>query len=209
MKLYFLLLFFLCSNVFAKVNCEKHPIYCQIKNNKPGIEKKYAMKLSNLIYKMHKKHHIPTRIFTAILMQESGYSLKARGCHSGLYIDNQYMDEELQKCLNPTKEKTNKKTYDAEICLNKINPYREKKICTDFGIGQIYYKTAKRFGIDINKLNKDLEYSVEAGAIVLKNFMEKFEAKDNDWWVRYNCGTKGTTQRDTCRIYKKLVERYM
>jgi hypothetical protein len=159
------------------VDLDKHPIYAQIIKNKPSIDKDYAMKLSNIIYKMHKKYHIPSRIFTAILMQESGYSLKAKGCHSG------YRKENLEMI--------------------------ETKVCTDFGITQIYYKTAKRWNFDIDRLTENLEYSVEAGAIVLHDIMERFEAKDNDWYVRYNCGFRGTTKRDTCQIYKKLVDRYL
>jgi hypothetical protein len=206
MKKMFFLLFLLSFNVFSKVNCEKHPIYCQIKNNKSSLENEYAMKLSNIIYKMHKKYKIPVRIFTAILMQESSYDLSAKGCNKGLYKDSKYFDVQIQKCLNPITEDDIK---NAEKCLQNINPYKEKKICSDFGISQIYYKTAKRFGFNIFKLNSDLEYSVEAGAIVLNDFMKKYKNKDVDWWVRYNCGVRGNTKRDTCLIYKKLVQRYM
>ena len=39
--------------------------------------------------------------------------------------------------------------------------------------------------------------------------MKKYEARDNNWYLRYNCGTRGTTKRDTCQIYKTLVERYL
>ena len=80
----YLVLFFISFSVYA-VDCKKHPIYCQITKNKPSINKNYAMKLSNIIYKTHKKYNIPSRIFTAILMQESGYNLKASNCHRGLY----------------------------------------------------------------------------------------------------------------------------
>jgi len=162
-------------------NCGKHPIYCQIVKNQSKIDKKYAMKLSNIIYRMHRKYHIPTRVFTAILRQESGYSLTAKGCHSGLY------------------------EHKFENGVRLV----EERVCTDFGISQIYYKTSNRHNFDIFRLTEDLEYSVEAGAIVLAGFMKRYEAKDNDWWVRYNCGNRGTTKRDTCQIYKQLVERYL
>ena len=186
----FIVLLLLSSNIYA-MDCSKHPIYCQILKNKPSINKKYAMRLSNIIYRMHKKYHIPSRIFTAILMQESGYSLEAKGCHKGI----------LQR--DPV---CNDKSYIADpiLCMGNV----ETKVCTDFGISQIYYKTAKRWKFDIDKLTTDLEYSVEARAKVLHDIMERFEAKDNDFWVRYNCGFRSTTKRDTCQIYKKLVERY-
>lgn len=146
---------------------------CQIVKNSPNIDKKYAMKLSNIIYKMHRKYHIPSRIFTAILRQESGYSLRARGKQCILFEGN--------------------------------------KVCgpSDFGISQIHINNVIKLRLDFDKLTNDLEYSVEAGAKILAGFMKRYEARDNNWWVRYNCGTRSSTKRDTCQIYKKLVERYL
>lgn len=207
-----IILFLFSFNTYA-ANCQKHPIYCQIVKNKPKINKKYAMRLSNIIYKMHRKYHIPSRVFTAILMQESRYKLNAKGCHSGYRKETQ--TEQMSRCLH----KSNKDKYILVLdkdkyafldrCLADKVKLIESRICTDFGITQIYYKTAKRWKFDINKLTTDLEYSVEAGAKVLHDIMERFEAKDNDYWVRYNCGFRSTTKRDTCQIYKKLVKRYM
>lgn len=161
-------------------NCSKHPIYCQIKKNSPKLAKKKAMNLSNAIYKAARKHKIPANIYTAILKQESNYSLGAKGCHKGML--------ELQA--------------DDGIALTEV------KICSDFGMSQIYYKTAKRYGFSITSLITDLEYSINAGATVLAGF-KKYGKKDKDWWTRYNCGTRSTTKRDTCQIYKKLVERFL
>jgi hypothetical protein len=194
-NLFIATLFLFSLDSFADIDLHKHPIYAQIITNKPGINKEYAMKLSNLIYKMHKKYHIPSRIFTAILMQESGYSLKARNCHKGI---RKKTEGEIQWEFY-----TNKKTSLG------IPVYTESKVCTDFGISQIYHDTAKRWGFDIHALTTDLEYSVEAGARVLHDIMERFEARDINWYVRYNCGFRGSTSRDTCQIYKKLVDRYL
>jgi len=167
-------LFLFSFSSFAKVDCSTHPIYCQIVKNKPKINKKYAMKLSNIIYKMHRKYHIPSRIFTAILRQESEYSLKAKGKKCGVTAE-----------------------------------FEKKCVYTDFGISQIHWKTVELWKFDNERLTTDLEYSVEAGAKVLADIMERFEARDNNWWLRYNCGFGGTTKRDTCQIYKKFVERYL
>lgn len=173
MKILLILLSLFTFNAMAG-ECDKHPIYCQIVKNKPKIDKKYAMRLSNVIYKMHKKYHIPTRIFTAILRQESGYSLEAKGKQCG------YTKLGLKEC-----------------------------VYTDYGISQIHWKSAELWDFDVVKLTTDLEYSVEAGAKILADVMRRFEAKDNNWYVRYNCGFRGNTKRDTCQIYKKLVERYL
>lgn len=171
--------------VKAKVNCSTHPIYCQIIKNKTIrggkvlINKDYAMKLSNIIYKMHKKYHVPSRIFTAILMQESGYKLDSTNCIKG------YLKKEEE--------------------ITKI----KAEVCQDFGISMINRYHIDRGAFEVERLLNDLEYSVEAGAIILADFMERYEARENDYWVRYNCGEKGSTKRITCKTYKKLVERYL
>lgn len=76
-----LLLTFKC---FA-INCEKNPIYCLIIKNKSTINRSYAFKLSNEIYKVSKKYGIPKMVFTAIIAQESGYKLSAMSKITGLY----------------------------------------------------------------------------------------------------------------------------
>ena len=174
-KILLILLNLYSFSLFSKPNYSKHPIYNQILKNKPTIDKSYAFKLSNIIHKMTRKYKIPSNLYTAILMQESSYKLKAMNCTKGMNIE---LETEL-------------------------------KVCTDFGISQIYYKTAKRFKFDTNRLITDLEYSVEAGLIVLNDFRKRYSNKDIDWYVRYNCGSKGTTKRNTCVKYKKLIERFM
>ena len=173
----------LFSSVSYGADCSKHPILCQIVKHKPSVKKKFAMRLSNVIYKAAKKHKIPARIYTAILRQESNYTLAAKGCHKGLM---EVKNPELQGVA-----------------------FVEVKICNDFGMSQVNYRTAKRFGFDTLKLVTDLEYSVMAGAKVLAGFRKRYSKKDKYWWLRYNCGTRSTTKRDTCQIYKNLVERYL
>lgn len=107
-------------------------------------------------------------------MQESGYRLGAKGCHSGIDQENFPLYE------------------------------KETRICSDFGISQIYYKTAKAFGFNIFKLLNDLDYSVAAGAQVLADFQKRYSHKELDWWTRYNASSKAKRS-----IYKTLVTRYL
>jgi len=79
-----LLLFFLISTNSWAINCKDHPIYCQIKKNKPEIDTKYAMKLSNYISIYSHKHKVEARLYTAILAQESQYNMEAKNCVDGL-----------------------------------------------------------------------------------------------------------------------------
>jgi soluble lytic murein transglycosylase-like protein len=60
----------------------------------------------------------------------------------------------------------------------------------DFGIGQINDKTAKAFGIDVNRLLTDRAYSIEMTAKVLSDFKRMYGEREPDSWVcRYNVGT--------------------
>ena len=61
----------------------------------------------------------------------------------------------------------------------------------------------ERYKFDLAKLTTNLEYSIEAGAIVLKGFMNRYQHKEIDWFTRYNARSR--TKRD---IYMNLIERY-
>ncbi len=186
----------------AKLDCEKHPIYCQIIKNRTDkkgrvrINKKYAMKLSNVIHNAARKYKIPHRIYVAILMRESRYSLKAKGCHSGI---RQLKDREIQARLALCALESH-----PERCTKGIPVIMETRICSDFGMSQIYYKTARRYGFEIDRLTTDLKYSIEAGAKVLGDFRKRYAKREKDWWTRYNASSR--VKRD---IYKQLVERFL
>lgn len=168
----------ICYAKSTNLDCSKHVIYCQIKANSPNIDSKYAMTLSNMIYKAAKKHKIPTKVYTAILMQESSYKLGAVGSSCGF--------------------------------RTPASDYDEQCVYADFGIAQINYKTIKHYEMDKEKLLKDLEYSVNAGAKVLQWFHKTYHKREPyRWWNRYNCGTKKSVLRDTCQKYHKNVSRWL
>lgn len=83
-------------------------------------------------------------------------------------------------------------------------------VAIDFGIGQINHTTIKGYKFNQKKLMTDLEYSVEAAAIVLSSF-KPFEKKEPKTWVcRYNVGTRDLAKVKTpCQNYLKLVARHM
>lgn len=171
------------ASAATDVDCSEHKIYCQIISNYETGGKKvigkdlktYAMRLSNIIYKVAKKHNMNPMILTAILAQESMYNLDAMNCYSGYSIDK----------------------------LDK-GEYVEGKICSDFGIGQIHYKTIERYEFDLEKLRTDLVYSVESAALVLNDFRIRFKKKEVHWWTRYNASNKYKREE-----YRQLVSRYL
>lgn len=176
-----------CTANASTIDCSKHSIYCQIIKNKPSINKKYAMRLSNVIYNKTKQHNIDPVIFTAIIAQESMYKLSAKNCIRGLTTK-----------LRMVKDKNGITDLDktGEVLV-------EARVCTDFGLTQIHYGNVKKSKLDAQKLTTDLEYSVDEGAKVLKHF-KRYKKKEKDWWTRYNSPTRSNRE-----IYKKLVERFL
>ncbi len=180
-RLVVLFIFIGTTNAFGgNVDCFKHKIYCQIVSNyktagKKKINKQYAMKLSNIIHKASRKYKLDSRIFTAILAQESLYNADAMKCYKG---------------------------YDF-VKWAENGEYVEGKICSDFGIGQIYFKTAENYKFDIHKIKYDLVYSVNASAQILGDFMKKYKRKEIHWWTRYNASSKHKREK-----YRQLVSRY-
>lgn len=133
------------------------------------------MKVSNSIYKYSKIYKVDSMLLTAIFAQESGYVTGAKNCIKG--YDKKALDERR-----------------IEI----------REICVDFGIAQINYRNVGKLKLDVFKMLEDLDYTVEQGAKILKNFQNKYSSKDISWWSRYNAKSK--IKRE---LYKKLVERYL
>jgi hypothetical protein len=74
----------------------------------------------------------------------------------------------------------------------------------DYGISQINYRTARVYGFDIQRLTTDVEYAVEAGAIVLADLKKSHGHKEQVYWTRYNSSKPEKREK-----YKKLVKRFM
>lgn len=100
---------------------------------------------------------------------------------------------------------------DAQQCYKGLADCGKiERVCQDFGIAQIHYKTAKAYGFSKQKLLTDREYSLKAGAKVLLYFKERYVKVEKErWWTRYNCGTKPDVMRNTCQEYYERVRRYL
>lgn len=94
----------------------------------------------------------------------------------------------------------------AVNCTNGLDPKTRTpgKVCTDFGIGQIYYTTAQAYGMDESRLTSDLAYSVKMSAKVLSDFKKRYNKKEKDYWTRYNASKPSLRL-----LYKERVERWL
>ena len=171
-----------------KVDCNKHKIYCHMLDNYKiankgksiKVNKRYAMRVSNVIYKMARRYNLDQRLFTAILAQESTYRVGAKNCARGILAKGSRLLKVKSKYING-------------------------RVCFDFGIGQINISTVEDFGFDIHKLLTDLHYSVEASAIILREKRRMHSKKDKEWWwSRYNAGNKRKR-----KVYQDNVGRFL
>lgn len=81
---------------------------------------------------------------------------------------------------------------------------------SDFGLGQIHYKSVKRYNFDKQKLVTNFKYSLEAAATVLKDLKKSFYKKNpNKWYLRYNVGTgRNAVNWKVAKNYCKKIAKY-
>jgi|CXWL01.1.fsa_nt_gi hypothetical protein len=93
---YLLILFITFFSISGKTYSDKvsefDSIYFQILKNKPTIDVDYAGRLSYYIVVESHKFGVSPRLFTAMLMQESGYRLSAKNCTYDIF--------EYEKCTD-------------------------------------------------------------------------------------------------------------
>jgi len=77
----------------------------------------------------------------------------------------------------------------------------------DYGIGQININTARRYGLDLQRLKTDVNYNLAASAKILSDFQSKYQAKEpQSWFCRYNIGTRlnGAKSRACLKYVQKV-----
>jgi len=202
MKGLILLFVFLSLNIQAKT---KHPIYHRILELQPNLDKKFAMKVSNIIYTCHKENNIDKFLLVAIINQESEFINSARNCSNGLLHE-----ESINKIIDLISRHVYGK--DMSYLTNWLNEgVRDDlsnlmiKNCADFGLGQINIKTPDRYPKcnDLIRLKIDYKYNLECACSILSGLKKKYASDEFDWWTRYNSPTR--EKRD---VYRKLVNRW-
>ena len=163
------------------------------------------MKVSNYVYKYTRKYDVDARIYAAILAQESMYSLKAKNCNTGIIMLSDSEIAEKRFMCQRTHVTNETPVEEFVACVESIKTYKRQRVCFDFGISEINFKTAERYGFDIKRLTEDLEYSIECGVIVLADFAKRYKHREPlDWWTRYNSPTKSNR-----KIYYERVKRWL
>lgn len=120
-------------------------------------------------------------------------------------IDKSYA-KQVSNSISRVADKYNLNPKLLTAILMQESRYRVQAVSStnsDFGISQIHKFTVNRYKFNKKRLISDIDYSVEAGAIVLKDFYKRY-AKEPKWWTRFNSSNKIARAR-----YAKLVERWL
>lgn len=162
MKTLLFVLFSLSAN--AEVDCNKHKIYCKIKDLKPGMSKIKAMSLSNKIYKHSRAHGGDPRLAVAIAMQETGL-------------------REINRKQNVIKFETS--------CVNGVckKTWHVTRGVTDMCMFQFHVNTILTYDMDPIKLNEDIDYCIKWHFKLMKIKKKMCKHLDKPWGC-YHSKTK-------------------
>jgi len=149
-------------------------------------------------------------VIVILLLFSTVSSLAEDACPTYKHIIriNPHLNKEYAKDLAATIEKTALKYKLSPNKLTAILMQESslrmgiKSKTKDYGIGQIHISNIKRLGFDKNKLMTDLEYSVEATAIILNELKSTYN--ENNYWTRYHSFRPSNRE-----VYKRLVKRYL
>lgn len=149
---------------WSSLSCHKNPIFCHVLTLRPNIDKTWAYKFSNLLYKYGKKFKMDPMRSLAIAMQETSLKNQHRSRNVLVFFDN----------------------CDKEHC---VKAYKEIKGFSDLGIFQFHVKTIKHFHINPIKLNESLEYTVSTHFELLKHKQKQCEHLKENAWACYHSKT--------------------
>jgi len=162
------------------------------------MDKHLGLKISDEIYRCHKRTGIDKYLILSIYNQESQINYKAKNCLRGILESGA-----LNEIMSIVKKNVGLVINDRELRADLR--HIPLKVCFDLGIGQINVNTALSHPLckDLGRLMTDYIYNINCSCDVLQGFKKRYEGKEEFWWTRYNANNK--IKRE---IYRKLVMRY-
>ena len=157
---------------------ERNPIYCSILTINKDVDKDFAMKLSNYIYKYSSKYNQDPYRTVSIIAQESMFKNIHRK-HTVLEI--------YEECVE-------------EVCVEYV---RKVRGYTDIGLYQFHAATIEAYGLDVLRLRDDIEYATEQHFLLMKDKLRECSYLKEEAWTCYHSATEKHRIK-----YKKLVNRF-
>jgi len=176
--------------VVTKTDCKLHPLYCKMLELQPKVNRKWAMRFSNLLLKYGKQYHMDPWRSLAIAMQETSLRNIHRA-HTIIIFGQTCHSIKIKQ----------KKGYRYQ---KKCRPsYHLVKGYSDLTIFQFHLHTILAHHLDPLKLHTDLAYAVKSHYELLKLKIKRCENLGKDAWSCYHSKTPFRRER-----YVKLVNRY-
>jgi len=179
MKWLLSLLLVMISSTAYSVDCKKHKVYCKVIELRPNIDKKWAMKFSNIIYKKAVKYQLDPIRSVCIGMQESSLRL----------IDREQNILVFKKECN-----------EIGMCTEEA---RMVKGISDVSVWMFHVDTIVAYNKDPILLRTDLEYATDFHFSLLKKKMNLCKNLGKDAWTCYHSKTEKHRLN-----YKNLVNRF-
>ena len=173
-----LIMLFLLSPFIYSINCDKHPIYCQMKKLLPNRNASDTMALSNLFHKYARKYGQDPLLSVAIARQETGLREINRRQNIIKFFD---------KC-------------------DKTGCYEDYEIVrgyTDICLFQFHVDTIVHEKLNPVRLKNDIDYCVEQHFKLLKKKRRLCKHLGEDSWTCYHSKSKKLRE-----FYKSLVMEY-
>lgn len=86
---------------------------------------------------------------------------------------------------------------------------KTKCIVTDYGIAQVHFKNLTRFGLDKDRLLNDLAYSIDAGGMIMSQYVKFRKHEPDTWTCRYNQGVASFYKiQQGCAVYLTSISRW-
>jgi len=173
-----LLLMFASPTLAQEVDCSLHKLYCTMLELRPTIDKTWAMRLSDALFRLSKKHETDPWRSLAIAMQESS----------------------LREVNKKHKVMVFKETCHQGIC---IEDYEIINGISDLGLFQFNVSTVINNDIDPMRLRNDITYAVDWHLKILKKKMVECAWLLEEAWSCYHSKTPKFRKR-----YVQMVEQY-
>lgn len=151
----------------AKIDCNKHRLFCSIKKIRPDIDSAYAMQLSNYIHRASLLYKVDGFRVIAIMAQESSINPNARNIK--------------------TTTTTHKECDERERCVTTVTTISET---TDFGLFQFNIFTMKHYNLNIERIMTDTQFVVDFAVKMIADKISLCKKKyPKTAWACYHSAT--------------------
>lgn len=137
-----------------------------------------------------------TALVYALLQADNGDAQDTKSSKPTINVEAEYLTAARKYKIDPILFKS------VLIVESNLDHEAVNAITLDFGIGQINYRTAEAYDIDIVKLRHDRAYSIDRAAFVLSEHKRLYTKRLGAAWIcSYNQGWRANQTSGACKAY--------